>query len=464
MTQQRKKPNLLFVFADQWRRQAVGVRDEDPVITPNFDRFARESADFDQAVSCYPLCSPNRSSLLTGRFPLSTGVTTNCKTGLSIQLNDGEIGFGEALKAEGYSTGYIGKWHLDEPDLNKSANPTSGASNWDAYTPPGPRRLGFDFWYSYGADGQHLHPHYWKDTPEMIRIDEWSPKHETDVAEAYIRDRDRDRPFALFLSWNPPHHPYDQVPAEYRERYAGMELPTRPNVIGEGVEEAEKHSLNYFAAVTGIDDQFGRLMATLEEEGLTDDTIVVVTSDHGDTLGSHAWKQNKNIWYEESIGVPLFIRWPGNIRPGTNSTLVNSVDLMPTLLGLMNAEIPALVQGENLANAVAESEYQERGSVFICRYPGSVAEYEEAKRRGIDLLAYGWRGVRTSRYTYVVTRSHIEDSRERILYDNEKDPYQLQPITNYEGYVDLMSVLESELEGWLKKIGDPFPIRVGSVQ
>ena len=165
------KKNLLFVFADQWRGSAIGYAREDPVQTPVMDRFCEESVYCDHAFSTFPLCSPHRASLLTGRYPLSTGFFTNCKTGLSMRLQDGEIGIGQVLKEAGYQTAYIGKWHLDEPERNREENPASGALGWDAFTPPGVRRHGFDYWYSYGASDAHLQPHYRLDPPDTIRLD-----------------------------------------------------------------------------------------------------------------------------------------------------------------------------------------------------------------------------------------------------------------------------------------------------
>ena len=108
-----EKPNLLFVFADQFRRQALGFMNQDPVITPHFDRFARQGKVFTNAVSSFPVCSPFRATLMTGRFPLSTGVTTNCQPGLDLELPSNEICLSDVLKAHGSRTGNIGKWHLE---------------------------------------------------------------------------------------------------------------------------------------------------------------------------------------------------------------------------------------------------------------------------------------------------------------------------------------------------------------
>ena len=153
--------NLVFVFADQWRAGAMGYANEDPVLTPLMDRFCSESTYCDHTFSTFPVCSPHRASLMT-----------NCKRGLPLRLGDDEICVGQVLKEAGYDTAYIGKWHLDEPEQNHCEEPKSGARDWDAYTPPGVRRHGFDYWYSYGTYDMHLSPHYWQDTDEMIKVNQ----------------------------------------------------------------------------------------------------------------------------------------------------------------------------------------------------------------------------------------------------------------------------------------------------
>jgi len=177
------KPNLLFVFADQYRKQAVGFMNEDPVVTPNFDKLAEEGIAFTNAVSTCPICSPFRAMLMTGRFPMSTGMTSNCMPGTNLEMNEHEVCIGDILKANGYTTGYIGKWHLEVPSLNNSEKPVDGATDaWDGWTPPGPRRHGFDFRYAYNCNGKHFDPNYWKNSPERIDIDQWSVAHETKMA------------------------------------------------------------------------------------------------------------------------------------------------------------------------------------------------------------------------------------------------------------------------------------------
>ncbi|MEG0395333.1 MAG: sulfatase [Oscillospiraceae bacterium] len=432
--------NLLFVFADQWRRAAMGCAKEDPVITPNMDAFAEESVYCNNATSSFPLCSPHRASLFTGRNLQSTGVFTNCKTGLSMRLKDSEPCIAEVLRLKGYQTGYIGKWHLDEPEQNNSETPASGASAWDAYTPPGIRRHGFEFWHSYGACDKHLTPHYWENSEKAIEINEWSPKHETDVAIDYIENRDKEKPFCLFVSWNPPHSPYDTVPEEYLDLYKDKALPFRENVCLDNIHHHTFEPLNYteaelravqkgyFAAVSGLDDQFGRLIKALKEMGIDKDTIVVLSADHGDMLGSHALMA-KHVWYEESIGIPFVIGGAG-MGHGECGTVFGSADIAPTLLDMLGADIPAAMEGKSIAEDIVNCKTDETGVAYLVACPGRDVFLESFAKAGKNPMDFGWRGVRTQRYTYIIDVGYTpEPCLSRLLYDNLNDKYQMHPLT-----------------------------------
>lgn len=464
----QQKPNLIYIFADQWRRQAVGFEGEDQVFTPNIDTFAREGAIFSNAVTCSPLCSPHRASLLTGRYPISTGVYTNCKVGADVMLSSDEVCISDVLAESGYQTGYIGKWHLDLPELNVTDQPISAAAGWDAYTPPGPKRHGFKYWYSYGAWDEHLTPHYWKDSSEKIKVNQWSAQHETDQAINFIQNRDREQPFALFLSWNPPHSPFDQVPEKYKKLYDLDQIRMRKNVtqsaftvhtgepVDGGIEELKDKQLNYFAAISGIDDQFGRILRLLKEEKLELNTIVVLTSDHGEMMGSHGLMA-KHVWYEESIGVPFFIRWPNVIPEKRTDLLLNTVDIMPTLLRLLDLEIPISVEGTDLSGFLLNRETGGPEEAFISAFPGRKEAIDAFVEAGLDNREYGWRAVRTYDYTYVLHHGYAPgDKLVRYLYDLKADPYQLQPerIENISEH-PLARELERKLQCWLREMKDP---------
>ncbi len=465
----KTKPNLLFVFADQFRKQSMGFMNEDPVITPNFDKFANQGVTFTNAVSSCPICSPFRAMLMTGRFPLSINMAANCMPGTDLELSEDEVCFGDILKESGYATGFIGKWHLEMPSRNKSAKPPDDPQNeWDGWTPPGLRRHGFDFWYAYNCNGSHFNPNYWKDSQERIDINQWSVEHETAVAIEFIKNKPRDKPFALFLAWNPPHPPF-VAPEKYKALYKNKDLPIRPNV--KVSSKYHESYLPYLAAVSSCDDNFGRLMNALDELGFTNNTILIFTSDHGEMMGSHD-RFAKSIWYEESIGIPFMIRWPGHIKPRFENMPFACYNFMPTLLGLMDLSIPETVEGMDYSKLLLRENEKKASSAVIASYgnPGNLLavgqkpsiwalDAENLRKKGIDWRTVGYRGLRTERYTYVVNKGPEGKQLKRYLYDNQKDPYQLNPIeTIYAQENDLMLNLNEELQRWLDKMNDPFQL------
>lgn len=456
------KKNILFVLADQWRRSAVGYAGQEPVITPNIDAFAADSMVCTNGVSSCPLCSPARASLLTGKHPLATGVFTNCKTGTSIRLQDDEVCISDVLKEQGYQTGYIGKWHLDEPEANHMKDPPSGARNWDAYTPPGPRRHGFDFWYAYNACDEHATPHYWRDSDQMINQDVWSPIHETDIALQFLDSRNQNLPFALFLSWNPPHSPYDTAPQQYKKLYENLDLPRKQNVQLGAVHHHtfEEYELDedafrslqsgYYAAITGLDDQFGRLVEYLKRNNIFSNTLVVLTADHGDMLASHQLI-GKHVWYEESIGVPLLFGGMG-LPSGKTDTVIGSPDIAPTILELLNLPIPATMQGVSCSSSIKQGMTDDGKVCFLAACPGREVFLKQFDAASLDPKAYGWRAVRTTDACYVVEVGYTTTPcLHRYFYDLHTDPEQLQPTT-----LSVHHPLESDLIKWLKDTNDPF--------
>ncbi|WP_312106488.1 sulfatase [Lachnoclostridium sp.] len=455
------KQNLIYVFADQWRYQALGYHHADQVVTPWMDKFAEESMCFSHAYSTFPLCSPHRASLMSGKYPFSVGMWTNCKIGLEekIMLKPQETCIGNVLKDNEYQTGYIGKWHLDASELNFHPNPKSGAKDWDAFTPPGERRQGFDYWLSYGASDEHLDPHYWMDSEEQIKPGKWSAEFETDKAIEFLEKRKgQEEPFALFLSYNPPHLPYELVPDQYYDEFRDSEVKYRPNVpedMREGILKTQ--SRQYFAAVSGIDEQFGRIYQYLKEQGLEENTMVVLSADHGEMLGSHGL-MSKNIWYEESIHIPLMIRQKGYIEAKENPVIFASPDHMPTLLGLMGLEVPVTCQGYNHATGILGEDENAPQDMLLCSYPGVADMVKAFSDLGLSHKAYGWRGVKTATHTYVRSNGYAPgEAVVEYLYDDSKDPYQMNPtvVTNEEND-PLVRKMRERLSYYLELTKDPF--------
>lgn len=464
-----RKTNLLYIFADQWRYQALGNNRcscaGDQAVTPRMDHFAAESMCFDHAYSTFPLCSPHRASLMTGKYPFNADMWTNCKTGLAekIMLKPQETCIGNVLKEAGYQTGYIGKWHLDAAEQNFNPDPPSGAKDWDAYTPPGERRQGFDYWLSYGACDDHLDPHYWADGPSQIKPGKWSAEYETDMALRFMAERkDDEAPFALFLSWNPPHLPYELVPEQYFSQFKDLDISWRPNVPkAMCTEPLLTQTRQYLAAVAGIDAQFGRIDDYLKANGLAENTLVVLSADHGDMLGSQGL-MSKNVWYEESIHIPLMMRQKGRISPGRNDAVFASPDHMPTVLGLLDLSVPVTCQGydhsRGILNPQQAGETDAPADMFLCSYPGGSEMVAAFSRQGLAHKAYGWRGVKTKTGTYVVNNGYAPgEACQELLYDDLADPYQMNPREIPPECSDLeIRWFRSRLKHYLTLTGDPF--------
>lgn len=420
--------NLIYIFADQWRYHAMGCTGEDPVSTPNMDSFAKDSLFCTSAVSTYPLCSPHRAALLTGKHPLNTGFYTNCKIGIrdKITLAPEEIAITDVLHDSGYINGYIGKWHLDSSEKNYYKCPSSGASNWDAYTPKGERRHHIDYWHSYGAYDQHLAPHYWEDSDKMINVDKWSPEHEIDKAIEFV-EKNKSVPFSLFISWNPPHPPYDKVPGKYLSLYPDVKHDFRDNVPLEWREDDDylKKRQEYFAAVSGLDYEFGRFISYLKEKNLYDNTTIILSADHGDMMGSHGL-YGKNVWYEESLRIPLIIH-DSFIDSGSYDGMIASEDQMPTILDILGIDIPDTVEGKSHYKAFYDNSCV-REYTPHCMIPGLPELVAPFSRLGLDYRAFGWRAIRDKDHTYVIDNGTSPSEKQvRLLYDNKSDPFQENP-------------------------------------
>jgi arylsulfatase A-like enzyme len=426
-------PNLLFVFADQMRGMDMGCAGNPHVRTPAMDSLAREGMRFRHCCATSPVCGPNRAILLTGTYP-----TTNLVLGNDLPLPARLPSLGTIARENGCRTGYIGKWHLDGLPRSK-------------FTPPGPRRSGFDYWAAYNCSHDYFHPRWYRDSPQVIEAEGYEPVVQTDLALEFLDRQTGTDPFCLVLSWGPPHDPYDQVPAEYRALYDPAALVLRPNVrpdidnpLAAG-KECRRTLADYYAAITALDDQLARLIHRLDTRGLGENTVLVFTSDHGDMLWSHGWMKKQSP-YEESVNVPLLIRWPGKIPAGkVSDTLVGTVDLLPTLAGLLGWKLPPGLEGLDLAPApLGRPVGPSPESLLIAHYLAG----DEAARQNMP----EWRGVRTARCTYVEKPGR----KPWLLFDNDRDPYQMDNLLGRAEHRELAERLAAELGTWLERTHDPF--------
>lgn len=395
-------PNLLFVFSDQHRAADLGCYGNGQVRSPRFDAFAREAALFTRCVSNSPVCVPARGTLLTGLYPVKHKAVSN-----DMPIDPKMDSIAHVMNRHGYRTGYIGKWHLGGIPRYKPIKQKE--------------RLGFDEWKAANCTHDYLNSYYYDEQDEWHEIIGYEPATQTDLALDFLeRHKDGDSPWGLVLSWGPPHAPHDQVPREYRDIYENTDIELRPNVedkilqrIGDYCtsDEMKERLKGYYAHITALDEQFGRLLDKLEETGQLENTVVVYTSDHGDMLGSQG-QTKKQWWYSESINVPLMVYWKGRTRPVKSEELISLVDLPVSLMSLMGIPFEARMDGQDLSRLFIDEEAKGAEECYIM----DLISCHQAYWRG----STEWRGLVTDRHTYVIDT----EGREIALYDNREDPYQ----------------------------------------
>lgn len=431
-----QQPNLLYIFADQMRGMDMHCAGNAQVQTPHMDRLAGQGLHMRRAYANSPVCTASRAMLLTGLYPMANRVLAN-----DLPLPTDLPSLGHLFAGAGYRTGYIGKWHLD------------GVPR-DRWTPPGPRRHGFEHWAAYNCSHDYYRAEkYYRDLPVPIRIDGYEPEVQTNLALDFLATAD-ERPFCLLLSWGPPHDPYPLVPDEFKQRYDPAAIELRPNVQPVHRDAARLARdwdtrttiAHYYAAITALDHQLGRILDFLDESGQAENTIVVFTSDHGDMLWSQGRMKKQQPW-EESTHIPFLVRWPGRIVPGaTDDTLFSVIDHLPTLLGLCGIAAPPGLHGQDFGPRLQGDTAPPVESLFLM----DMVRMDESHWQNLG----EWRGVRTSRYTYArqVTEAGAQPW---LLYDNEADPYQLHNLVSDPDQAALRAALDAAIDVWQARAGDP---------
>ena len=443
-------PNVLFICTDQQRYDALGPYGNGHIRTPHIDRLAGEGVLFEQCYVQNPVCSPSRASLLTGQYPHAHGLWSN-----GVSLPADKPLFTRALADAGYDSGMIGKMHLaacfrgrTEPRRDDGLrvyewahDPTHGSPEnayhrwleehhpdlFAAAMANGPGRSGHE---AVGFDTMPTEAHY----------SHWVGERAIDFLR---QGRDPAKPFFLWANFYDPHHPF-VAPKEYLDRYDPAALPRplggpedladRPPVLAEashksyagiargfaeyGAEEIRGIVAAYYAMVTLIDDEVGRILATLDELGLAGDTLVVFTSDHGEMLGDHGLLLKGPMMYEGAVRVPLILRWPGRLPAGARRPeLVQWLDLGPTVLGA--AGLPPLSAGQGqslLPLARGDAGTTGRGWA-LCEYRDSGHPYDPPVH--VTMLRRG-------RHKLIVHHGAPATGRPRggELYDLKADPHE----------------------------------------
>lgn len=449
-----ERPNIVFVLLDDVRFDDLGFTGHPFVRTPNFDRVAREGMVFEHAFAATPLCSPNRGSILTGQYAHTHGIIDNVdRSEQSHALRT----FPLLLNEAGYETAFIGKWHMGIDDT---------------------RRPGFDEWLSIKGQGYYFDPEV-NDDGQSRKIAGYATDIFSERAAEFVR-RERERPFLLYLSHKAVHPNIFQnadgsieaIPADggftpperLKELYAGEEIPRRPNTksYGEGkpallrpieglpqlgpeTGTPDDVILNRLRMLTAADEGFALILEALEETGQLDETLIVVTSDHGYFYGEHGLNKERRLAYEEIARTPLAVRWPGRAAAGSRSdAFVVSVDLAPTLLEAAGEPVPDTMHGRPLTPLLeGRTPGDWRESVLIEYYSDTVWP---------RLVKMGYEAVRTDRWKYI-RYADLEGMDE--LYDLETDPYEMRNRIDDPDAAGALAKLQAELERLLEETDAP---------
>ncbi|MCH8275648.1 MAG: arylsulfatase [Armatimonadetes bacterium] len=411
--EQTNPPNIILIVADDLGYKELGCYGQTKIRTPNIDRIAAEGIRFMQFYSGSPVCAPSRCALLTGMHTGHSYIRDNYEMGGwerdategQLPIPDGTATIGRVLQAAGYTTAVIGKWGLGGPG-------SSGE----------PNNQGFDHWYGYLCQrvAHNYYPtHLWRNGRKQILNNEWFPAHQrlegdpldpksyekyqgnlyapdlmAEEAIDFIR-ANRDKPFFLYYAPIVPHVSL-QVPADSLKEYVGA-FPETPYVGDKGYLPHPTPRAAYAAMITRMDRRVGEMLSLLKELGLDEDTIIIFTSDNGPSWvggadldffrGAGPFRGRKATLYEGGIRVPMVVRWPDKIRPGTVTYHLSAFwDLMPTIAEIAGAKAPENVDGISLIPTLLAKGRQRHHDNLYWEY--HAGDGHQAVRMG------RWKGVR----------------------------------------------------------------------
>ena len=434
-----KTPNIIFIMADDHAAQAVGCYGSQMNLTPNIDRIASEGALFENCFCTNSICSPSRAVILTGKYSHLNGVTDNIQ-----KFNGLQDTYPKYLKKAGYQTAIAGKWHL-------KSQPT-----------------GFDYWNVLPGQGEYYNPVLIENGVEQ--------KHEgyvtdiiTDIALDWLNERDSEKPFCLMIHHKAIHANWE-TDDEYANMFSDIKIPEPPtfndNFAGRSAQVAnhqlfvgpsqwglhyeyrfgempvegsfqdkkewmyQRYIKDYLKCVASVDDNIGRVLAFLDKTGLDKNTIIVYTSDQGFFLGEHGL-YDKRFMYEESLRMPLVIRYPEEIKPATVvDEMVLNLDFAETILDYAGVGIPEDMQGSSFRQlALGESPEEWRDGMYY-RF------YEEAYGIG------PCEGIRTQKHKLI---HYLYDDKSWELYDLQNDPHEMENLYTDMAYEQTIEELKNEM-------------------
>ncbi|HUP49707.1 MAG TPA: sulfatase [Thermoanaerobaculia bacterium] len=453
--QDLSNPNILFIMTDDQRQDSMSAYGNTVLKTPNMDRIAREGMRFEQMFVTNSLCAPSRVSFLTGLYSFAHGVWTN---GDGPQFYNGpgirqdQRTFAQLLREAGYYTGLVGKWHL-------KSMPT-----------------GFDQWVIFPWQGEYHDPDMIANGTRL-RMRGHADDVVGDQALEFLRHRPRNKPFCLLYQFKSPHRSW--TPAKRFEKvFEGVDIPLprtfeqklegKPEAVraaemaladlpdfrdqvpaGLPREERKRRNYellvkNYYRVLLSVDENVGRVLDFLDQNGLRENTIVVYTSDNGFFLGEHGL-YDKRLMYEPSIRVPLAVRYPARVAPGSvdRSNMVLNVDVAPTLLQLAGVPVPLGLHGRSMVPLLLGAKVPWRDA-FLYEYYEYPAGHCARKHRGI----------RTDRWKLI---HFFEQPQEWELYDLQNDPDETRNLAGSRAHAATMATLKARMAELRRELGDSDP-------
>lgn len=443
------RPNILLIITDQQSADVMSCRmGKQYISTPAMDSLAASGMLFTRAYSTNPLCMPLRNSLFTGRYPHETGVTMNAwpKGG---SLDPEFVHMGTYFRNAGYKTAYSGKWHLCFKEKDSS---THGFEILDAKSKPTPPEIdNYDSRVSHAAVKFLNEKH---DKPFLLVVSLMNPHN---ICEWARRAAGREQKLSCGEIGTPPSS--DQLPPPPTNLEPptnepdGMTFIRKAYQVDDGLfpvsrftaEDWQRQRWGYYRMVEKVDGEIAKVLDALKNTEADDNTLIVFTSDHGDCTGAHRFNQ-KTVFYDESVRVPLIVRWKGRTPPGTSDALVNTgIDILPTLFAGARIEQPKQLPGRSvLPLAVGQS---------IPWRDYLVSQNHLAQTGEVDGLKPSMEGrmVRTDRYKYCIYNRGI---RRESLIDMKNDPGEMNDLAANPKYRDVILKHRGLLAGFGEEHND----------
>jgi arylsulfatase A-like enzyme len=439
-------PNVLTIMSDDHAAHAISAYGSKINQTPQIDRIAKDGMRFTQCLVTNSICTPSRAAILTGKYAHINGVP------VFNRFDGSQPTLAKYLQAAGYHTGMIGKWHL-------GSDPT-----------------GFTVWTILPGQGVYKNPVFIHQNGERKTHPGYVTDVITDLSLEFLDKRPRDKPFFLMCHHKAPHRPW-QPDEKHARKWEKVQVPepptfhddytTRSDAAREATMRIDRHLTptdlkqeppkglseeelkkwkyqrymrDYLACIESVDDNIGRLLDYLDKNGLTENTIVIYTSDQGFFLGDHNW-YDKRFMYEESLRMPFLVRWPGKAKPGTtNSGMILNVDFAPTLLEAAGLKVPADIQGRSFLPLLKGEQPRDWRTSMYYRY----YHYPQ------DHRVQPHYGVRTERHKLI----YFNKIDQWELFDLEKDPHEMKNVYNDPAYAETRKQLKEELVRLKKELKD----------